>query len=223
MIFDLPPDVLAFLLPTLLMSLTIHEYAHARTALYFGDYTAKANGRVTFNPIKHLDLFGTLAILFVGFGWAKPVPVNPVNMRNRPFSEIMVSLAGPGSNLLLAIASALGLRAIYYFGDASDLEGLATALFYLASINIILCVFNLLPVFPLDGHHILREFLPAHKRIPYMYWQMRYGFMILLVIVFGPQLLSRIRGQHVFDPLDWVFDKAELLIYLIAVPGQYAG
>jgi len=215
MIFQVPTESLIFLLPALIMSLTVHEYAHARTAMHFGDNTAKSLGRVTLNPLKHLDVLGTLALLLVGFGWAKPVPINPSYMRKRPFSEIMVSLAGPGSNLLLAMAAAITLRIINAFDASGSLEALTTAIFYLAAINIILCVFNLMPLYPLDGHHILRDLLPASKRISYQYWQIRYGMIILLVIVFGPELLGKMTGRHVLDPLGWVLQKAIYLIYFI--------
>ena len=198
------------------MSLTVHEYAHARMALYFGDPTAKLAGRVTLNPLKHLDLFGTLALLLAGFGWAKPVPVNTRNMRNPRLGDIMVSFAGPASNLLLAVLAVLALRLISIFGDDHDLASMSTVLVYLAIINTSLCVLNMLPLFPLDGHHILREFLPASEQMSYMQWQVKYGITILLVLLFGPDVLSRFAGHRVFDPLSWMMNSGIDLIFKIA-------
>lgn len=203
--------ILPILVPFLLLSLTLHEFAHARTALAFGDPTAQQAGRITLNPLEHLDPLGTIAIIFIGFGWAKPVPVNPLNMRNRTIGEITVSLAGPLTNLGLALFFALVLKGMQAAGRPvlpmlySSTGGtealLVEALFLAMSINVLLCIFNLLPLYPLDGHHIVRETLPRHKQSDFMNWQVRYGMPVMLAVIFGPRLLSTIFKVEFFDPL----------------------
>ena len=197
------------LLGPLLMSLTVHELAHARTALAFGDPTAKRAGRCTLNPLAHLDPVGTLAIIFVGFGWARPVPVNPHNLHPPRWGSIAVSLAGPLSNFMLAIVTGLGLRALVSSGidlgtPIGKIVG-SVGLFTMAA-NICLCMFNLLPLFPLDGHHILREQLPRRLQRGFMEWQMRYGRFVLMGIIMGPYLANTL-GVHLFNPLHWVFGQ----------------
>ena len=176
----------------LLFSLTVHEYAHARMALAFGDPTAKLNGRVTLNPLAHLDPIGTLALFLVHFGWAKPVPVNPMNLHPRRLGDIMVSLAGPLSNLLLAMVSGLLLRLWVFKGNPNHTysEHISILLSWTLAVNLMLCLFNLIPLFPLDGHHILREFLPAGMRSDFMRWQVRYGQVGLLAMIFLPRVLN---------------------------------
>jgi Zn-dependent protease len=202
--------MLPVLAPPLLLSLTMHEYAHARAALAFGDPTALRAGRVTLNPLKHLDPIGTIALFLIGFGWAKPVPVNPMNMRNRRMGEIVSSFAGPATNLGLAILAGLLTRvSIIAWGwpETGPLHVLQVALLMTLSINVILAVFNMIPLFPLDGHHILRELLPGEQRGGFMLWQMRYGSMVLMALLFGPRLLGAISGQYVPSPVGWLMDN----------------
>ena len=181
------------LAPGLLFSLTIHEYAHARVALLFGDPTAYYQGRVSLNPLRHLDPIGTLMILLIHFGWAKPVPVNPANLHPRGIGDIAVSLAGPLSNLAFAALLGVMVRVALASGFLADRPWGETALAMVLmtmGINIVLFVFNLIPLFPLDGHHILRELLPAGQRYGYMAWQMRFGHITLLAFLFLPRLLD---------------------------------
>ncbi len=207
MIFNQSIAAMLLILPALIFSLIIHEYAHARTAWSFGDATAKNMGRLTLNPLAHLDLFGTLALIFIGFGWAKPVPVNPFNLHPRRLGNIAVSLAGPMSNLLLAIVSFLlcrGLAAAYahQIVPASIYGPLSEGLFLLGIINILLCTFNLIPLFPLDGHHILREILPVDYQQGFMRWQLQYGRVGLVALLFGPRLISFVtKNPNIPDPL----------------------
>ena len=182
-------EEMIILTPPLLFSLTIHELAHARTALAFGDPTAKNMGRCTWNPLAHLDPIGTLALIVVGFGWAKPVPVNPNNLHPPKWGNIAVSFAGPLSNLMFAFAIAIGLRLTLTFGWHLSDMALKIALYTMA-INMCLFIFNMLPLFPLDGHHIAREQLPPELKGPFMDWQMRYGRFVLMAIILGPMLLQ---------------------------------
>ncbi len=218
MIFGQSIAAMLMLLPPLLFSLVIHEYAHARTAWSFGDATAKHMGRLTLNPLAHLDPIGTLALIFIGFGWAKPVPVNPFNLHPRRLGDIAVSLAGPMSNLLLAVISFLLYRAwaLPYFQQhvaESVYKPVASSLFLLGIINVLLCTFNLIPLFPLDGHHILRELLPPVYQEAFMRWQMQYGRIGLLALLFGPRLISAVtKNPNVPDPLHWVIRNASQVV-----------
>jgi Zn-dependent protease len=150
----------------LLTAFPVHEFAHAWSADRFGDTTPRANGRLTLNPLAHLDPIGTLMMILVGFGWAKPVPINPYALRRRSSAApMLVSLAGPMSNFLMAIIAGIffrvGLVSIY---DISAPTGIlptgATFLFMFIRINLLLMLFNLIPLYPLDGEKVLEYFLP---------------------------------------------------------------
>lgn len=147
--------------PILLLGLTIHEFSHGYVAYRFGDPTAKDAGRLTLNPLKHLDLFGVL-VFFLSqfrFGWAKPVPVNPYNLRNPRVAEFWVSAAGPLSNIAQAVIFAIFFRLV-----ASSVQNVPESLIYLlyygVAINLTLAFFNLIPLYPLDGSHMLKNVLP---------------------------------------------------------------
>lgn len=190
--------------PPLLLSLTLHELAHARTALAFGDPTAKHAGRVTLNPLKHLDPIGTLMLLFSGImGWAKPVPVNPLNLHPIRLGQIAVSIAGPLANLSLAIICGLGLRAWIAWAphDHATYGTVDMLLYYTARANLALCFFNLIPLFPLDGHHVVRELLPVRQQDGFMRWQLRFGGLILMAMIFVPHML----GPRAPDPIGIYF------------------
>jgi Zn-dependent protease len=199
---------LLLLAPPLLLSLTVHEYAHARTALAFGDPTAKLMGRVTLNPLAHLDPIGTLCLLFSGIiGWARPVPVNPANLRPPRLGDIMVSVAGPMSNLLLAVLCGLALRGLdrYANPDTAFFRTAWLLLWYTTVANLGLCAFNMIPLYPLDGHHVARELLPAHRRAPFMNWQVRYGSPLLMALIFIPVMVRMATGRRVpFDPIAYI-------------------
>lgn len=194
----------------IILSLSVHEFAHARTALAFGDPTAKSLGRCTLNPLAHLDPIGTIMMFLVGFGWAKPVPVNMGNLHPPRMGNLAVSAAGPLSNLGLAIVCAAALRVLVAAGVTVDGTGefiatdlVAFLLTYLLFVNLVLCVFNLLPLFPLDGHHIARETLPAGSRAGYMQWQHQYGRWLLMALIIAPMLLRTVKIY--FRPLTWYF------------------
>ena len=185
-------DFLIFQIVILIFSIVLHEVSHGWVANSLGDPTAKNAGRLTLNPLPHIDPIGSLALpLFlvvmssitgggIIFGWAKPVPVNPANLRNQKWGSVMVSLAGPASNLAVALIFGLLLR--FLGGDVLN-PSLALLFGYIAYINILLAVFNLLPIPPLDGSHILFSLLPASLNSIKIFLS-QYGFLVLLFIVF---------------------------------------
>jgi len=178
-----------FSLIVLLFSVIIHELAHGYVAYSLGDPTAKYDGRLTLNPLKHLDPFGSIILpllLFIAgspflFGWAKPVPINPYNFTDKKYGEIKVSIAGPLSNLLLAIVFGLILRFVPYSILLGN-QGIALALNYIIAVNIWLAVFNLIPIPPLDGSWILFSFLPASMQGVQTFLR-QYGVVILVLLI----------------------------------------
>ena len=184
-------NLLIFQLVVLLMSVVIHEVSHGIVALWQGDPTAKLMGRLTLNPIKHLDIWGSFLVplmlfVFSGgnflFGWAKPVPYNPYNLRNQKWGPAMVGLAGPASNFLIAIVFGLALR-FFPISDVVFIQNLAQLFVIIVMLNILLGVFNLVPIPPLDGSKLLFSVLPPHMRHIQEFLE-RYGFIILLFFIF---------------------------------------
>ena len=182
------PDYFIIRIPAILIALTVHEYAHGYVAWRFGDPTARNAGRLTLNPLSHLDVFGTIMLLFGPFGWAKPVPVNDYNLANPKRDGLLVSLAGPASNILLALVFGYSLRLLMAFGPEFMMNIYCIGFLKLCVlINIGIAFFNLIPVPPLDGSHILAGLLPDHL-IPSYYNKMRYIpmiFMGLLIAEWG--------------------------------------
>ncbi|HOK54429.1 MAG TPA: site-2 protease family protein [Armatimonadota bacterium] len=172
----------------LVISLTVHELAHAKSAEMAGDDTARRAGRITLNPLAHLDPLGSLmmvvtAISGIGIGWAKPVPVDPYRFRNPRWDNLKVSLWGPLSNLLLAFFFAQIIR--FYGNHLGNVDYLFVG--YFVIINIGLAVFNLIPIAPLDGSHIMSSLLPLEQARRYELFMAQYGGIILLALVFmGP-------------------------------------
>ena len=181
MLFRLPMEVLIILLPILIFSLCFHEFSHGYIAYRLGDHTAARSGRLTLNPLAHLDPIGSLMILFVGFGWAKPVPVNPINFSNPRADMMKVAFAGPASNLILAFIAGLMIR----FANYSDLMNngiLYQTLYVFSFINIALAVFNMLPIAPLDGSQIFGNMIS--KNNPELAWKLQmYGPKILMGLI----------------------------------------
>ena len=181
MIFRLPLEVLIILLPILIFSLCFHEFSHGYVAYRLGDHTAARSGRLTLNPLAHLDPIGSLMILFVGFGWAKPVPVNPINFSNPRVDMMKVAFAGPASNLILAFIAGLMIRLTNY-SELMNNGILYQTLYVFSFINIALAVFNMLPVAPLDGSQIFCNMIS--KNNPELAWKLQmYGPKILMGLI----------------------------------------
>jgi len=167
-----------YLIPSIIIALTIHEAAHAVTAMWLGDQTAKREGRISLNPLRHLDLLGSLLFLIAGIGWGKPVPINPHNFINPKRDQALVALAGPMSNLLMAALASIPLK----FAGGSLSEFGMTFMFIFLNINITLCALNLLPIPPLDGSKILSLFLPT--RLYYKYEDFIHANVSYVLILF---------------------------------------
>ena len=185
-----------YLVPALLLAISFHEAAHAYVAMILGDPTAKLRGRVTLNPLKHLDLLGTIMIFIVGFGWGKPVPVNPYNFKDFRKGEALTALAGPMSNFILALVSS------FFVKNLSD--NLPLFIFQFLQIfillNVALMCFNLIPIPPLDGSKIMFLFLPDK------YYELRpklekNGPMILLGIIFIGRFMNLPILSFILNPM----------------------
>lgn len=177
--FDL--SVMIYTVPALLIAITIHEYAHAQTAEAMGDPTPRLMGRLTFNPLAHLDILGAVMLVLFHFGWAKPVAINPNNFRNRREGMIKVALAGPAANLFLCFLAEL----IMVVMNRLDIltPGVGAFLLWTMQYNVWFAFFNLLPVPPLDGSRLLCEILPADKAYKFESFVGAYGFYILIALV----------------------------------------
>lgn len=185
-------------LPGLIIAMVIHEYAHARMAVALGDFTPRLMGRLTLDPRAHIDPIGLVMLFLVRFGWAKPVIINPNNFRQPRRDDILVSVAGPAANLIVAFVALLFLVAYtQYVGRPSHGAFLVLRLIIIYNINF--AIFNMLPVPPLDGSHILRELLPGS--LAYQFDRLeRYSFLILIVFLMTPIL-------------DWVFVPMQKMIW----------
>lgn len=184
---------------TLVIALTVHEFAHAFTADRFGDMTPRNAGQLTLNPLKHLDVFGSLMVLLTGYGWARPTPINPTALRYRSrWAVIWVSIAGPLSNLFMAVLAAVPIRLKLVSLTLSGhfWPSLGEFFYIFFYINLILAIFNLLPFPPLDGEKVLSELLPPDAARTYD--KIRpYGPMILIVLVL-------VLPQFKIDIIGWI-------------------
>ena len=165
----------------LLLSLTIHEFAHAITADKLGDPTPRYQGRVTLNPLKHLDPLGTLMLLFVGFGWGKPVMFDPYNLKHPVRDTGIIALAGPLSNIIICTVLAI----IFQLFPLANINSSLVTIFFTAaiSLNVMLAVFNLVPVFPLDGEKILTAILPKKTGLEFHQFMSKYGMLVLFALL----------------------------------------
>ncbi len=207
--------------------LPIHECAHAFVAHKLGDDTGKYNGRMTLNPMRHLDPIGALSLFLVGFGWAKPVPVNPSNFKNRKAGMALTALAGPVSNLIVAFIAVLLLRinmqiAFYNtdYGTGALCYAIGYFLEFLSLINIVLAVFNFLPIPPLDGSRILCFFLPDRVEEWFNRYQQIISIVFIVLVLFT-NAFDYILGffqDNVFNSFLWV---ADLPFRLLGLPSYY--
>lgn len=198
---------LVLIAPGFLLAITVHEFTHGYVAYRFGDPTAKMSGRLTFNPLSHLDPIGTLALVLTQMiGWAKPVPVNPRYLANPRSDMIWISLGGPVANLLTAAVLALGLHMLDAFTGQAMIRGsseyvlkpLTLIIYFGIQINIVLAVFNLIPVPPLDGFSVLAGILP--RKYAYQLERLEpYGFIILLIL-----LLSGVISFIIVPPIMFI-------------------
>ncbi|OQY20141.1 MAG: site-2 protease family protein [Desulfobacteraceae bacterium 4572_35.1] len=195
---------ISIMLVPALLAVTVHEVAHGYVADKFGDPTARLLGRLTLNPVRHLDPVGTLALLFVGFGWARPVPVNFANLRNPKKNMLWVALAGPFANLVLALGSALLLHGVGFavatlpFDVSIVAKPIALMAAFSLYINIILAVFNLVPIPPLDGGRVLSALLPARQAAILARIE-PFGFMLVIVLVFFTDIWSKVLGPIILS------------------------
>ncbi|AQX53140.1 site-2 protease family protein [Priestia flexa] len=178
-----PLEYIPYVAITLIIAFTLHEFAHAFVAYKFGDETAKKQGRLTLSPLSHLDPLGTILLLVVGFGWAKPVPVNRFFFKNPRLAGVLVSIAGPLSNLFLAFLGVLGWFLILQF--AGYIDPLYKFFNMFITINIVLFLFNLLPFPPLDGYRIVEDLVPNTVRAKMTQYE-SWGILLFLVLIITP-------------------------------------
>jgi Zn-dependent protease len=189
---DEPQVFVAFVIAVIL-GITFHEFSHAAVATMQGDPTARSQGRLTLNPIAHLDPLGSIALVLAGFGWGRPVPFSPTQLRSRRFGAAIVGLAGPAANFLLALAAVIALRVVYPSAvTAFDVDFSVILLDRLVTLNVVLGVFNLLPIPPLDGSRLLSLALPPSRQ-NIVYFLDQYGIFLLLgILILAPNLLTPI-------------------------------
>jgi len=218
MFLGLSLEDILLMVPVLLISLTVHEFSHGYIAYKLGDPTAKMQGRLSLNPFRHLDPIGTLMMVIAKIGWAKPVPINPVYFKDRKRGTVLVSIAGPLSNLAMAFIGVLLFEITYVAGYRKLVAGDTFLLYFIAflrlffSVNLNLAIFNLLPVPPLDGSKILSGVLPADKYFRYMQYERYIGMIFLLVVLVFPSALSNVLAfftQPIAKSMIWC---AELIV-----------
>ncbi len=190
-------EYIALSAPAFLLAITVHEFSHAYMAYRFGDPTAKNMGRLTLNPLPHLDIFGTIALFLIGFGWAKPVLVNPLNLRNPRKDNLWIALGGPASNFVSALVLGLLFRLFEPLLSPFEFGHIIMVMLLLAvRLNIILAVFNLLPIPPLDGYHILEGIVSSETYIKMQSFE-QYGSIVLLGLI----MISSFADLNIFAAL----------------------
>ena len=209
---SISPDFLQVII-IVLLSIAIHEFAHAKSADLAGDPTPRMYGRVTLNPMKHFDPAGVAMIVFTsiagfGIGWGKPCPVDPRRMHNPRWDHLLVAFWGPFSNILIALACAAILHLTHAGGSAFEL------LFLAIIINLSLAFFNLIPLFPLDGSWILKAVLPERMGWDFYMWNRKYG----IIVLFGSILVIPVVTG--FSPLDYTLRPAVSAVLQLIVPGM---
>jgi Zn-dependent protease len=214
--FNEPLEYYFLMIPVLLISLTFHEFSHGYIAYRLGDITAKNAGRLTLNPLKHLDPIGTLMMFLAGIGWAKPVPVDPFYFRDKKKGMMLTSIAGPLSNLLMAFVVAFPLQIVYFTGY-ERIDAQTGAVFYvfqflwlLFHVNVNLAIFNLFPIPPLDGSKILSAVLPSEAYFRFMRYEQYIGLAFLLIVMFFKTGLGTVIGFFsgpISNSMLWVAEK----------------
>jgi len=200
------PIIIVPWLAAIVIALTVHEFSHALAATLLGDSTAKDEGRLTLNPLAHVSWIGFFMLLLVGFGWGKPVPFNPYNLKYQRFGPALVAVAGPFSNLILAIISCVALKLIIISNFVSVDNLLFQFLFTLISLNIVLLLFNLLPFPPLDGSKILFAFLSGSKYYSFRQLLETQGpFFLMLLLIFDNFLNINIFGSIFSVVINFVY------------------
>ena len=180
MLFEINPLSLLYIIPAILIGLTFHEIAHGYTAYLLGDKTAKKQGRFSLNPLKHIDPIGFISMFFVGFGWAKPVMINPYNFKNDKDGIALTAVAGPLANFLIAIIGLLFFKLTYIF----QIHGLITTFLIVSiHINFMLAAFNILPLPILDGFKVIMRLFPCSIYDKAFVFEKRYGIIVLLLLI----------------------------------------
>ncbi|NLX77392.1 MAG: site-2 protease family protein [Clostridiaceae bacterium] len=208
---DISLEEILIRIPVLLITVTVHELSHGYAAWLLGDPTAKNEGRLSLNPLKHLDPVGTIMIIFSRIGWAKPVPVNPAYFKNRKRGTILVSIAGPLSNLVMAFAGVLLYLVLFRIGLMEESIFMKFLLSFFIT-NISLAVFNLLPVPPLDGSRILSGVLPDKRYFGIMKYERYIGMVFLLVVLVFPDVLGEVLNYLIMPVLRGMIRCAEFVI-----------
>lgn len=201
-----PLELIPYVAVVLIIAFTLHEFAHAYVAYRFGDPTARNQGRLTLSPLAHLDPIGTILIFIAGFGWARPVPVNRFYFKNPRLAGILVSIAGPLSNLFIAFVGMVLL--ILMYDDIMASTVLANFFSILINLNILLFVFNLLPLPPLDGYRILEDLVPRDVRAKMTQYE-GYGVFIFLFLVITPL------GKYTIFPI--IHNGTDIVLRFIAL------
>jgi len=204
LLFSDPPVALAWV-AAIVVAITIHEFSHAFVAKLQGDSTAELEGRITLNPLSHLDPVGFLVLVLFGFGWGKPVPFNPYNLRAKRWGPAIVSLAGPAANLIGVMFFGLVFRLVLQIGNLPADNLLHTFLAFLVQFNVVLMLFNLLPIPPLDGSKLLSLLPPQFDGL--VEGLHKYGFIILLAVIFFGQ-----------NTLGAIFQFVETAVFRVIVP-----
>lgn len=189
----------------LVIGVTIHEFCHAWTATYLGDPTAKYLGRLSLNPLAHLDPVGTIMLLLAGFGWGKPVPFNMAYLKNPRVDAALIALAGPLSNLAIALILALPYRYLaIHMADGGAVDSIILSIFHgmetIITVNLVLMIFNLLPIPPLDGSKVFSLLLPGNA-LAQLYQYRNFGYVLLIAVVFSDYLIGvNILSKYILGP-----------------------